>query len=114
VPVEPETDKNIAGNDKTAPTPIRVPIRFGEVFFEGLSPNISPERKRIANVPTPTAKVKIAAKIALYSTRLTGKKRFLPAATEYMTSSRKSANTVEIRPTARISKTLICLLWLLD
>ena len=64
VPVEPETDRKIAGKDKTTPAPINAPVRLGEVFFVGFSPNISPDKNRIANVPMPTANWKIAAKIA--------------------------------------------------
>ncbi len=46
VPVEPETERKIAGNDKTTPAPIKAPIFVGEVFLTGLSPNISPDKKQ--------------------------------------------------------------------
>lgn len=65
---EPETERKIAGNDKTAPTPTNAPVRWGEVFLVGLSPNISPDKNRMAKVPTPTANWKMAAKIAPFNT----------------------------------------------
>ncbi len=60
-PVEPETERKIAGNDKTTPAPIKATVFLGDVFFVGLSLNISPDKNRMANVPTPTANWKIAA-----------------------------------------------------
>lgn len=62
VPVEPETERKIAGKDKTAPMPIKAKVFLDEAFFVVLLPNISPDRKRIAKVPTPTTNWKIAAK----------------------------------------------------
>ena len=59
--VEPETERKIAGKDKTTPIPANMPVRLGEVFLVGLSANISPDRNRMANVPTLTANWKIAA-----------------------------------------------------
>ncbi len=61
-PVEPEIERKIAGKDKTTPMPIKAKVFVGEAFFIGLSPNISPDKNRIANVPTPTENWNIAAK----------------------------------------------------
>lgn len=56
-----EIESKIAGKDSNTPIPSKAPAFRGEVFFVDLSVSISPERKRIAKVPTPTANWKIAA-----------------------------------------------------
>ncbi len=61
VPVELEIERKMAGNDKTNPAPIKAESFLGDVFFVDLSLNISPDKNRMANVPTPTANWKIAA-----------------------------------------------------
>ena len=76
---EPETERKIAGNDKTAPAPTKAPIRFGEAFFVGFSPSISPDKNRIANVPMPTANWNTAANMAPYRAYITAVKRKVPA-----------------------------------
>lgn len=62
VPVEPETERKIAGKDKIAPKPIKAKVFLDDAFFVGLLPNISPDKNKMANVPTPTTNWKIAAK----------------------------------------------------
>ena len=62
VPVEPVTERKIAGKDKTAPKPIKPKVFWVEAFLVGFSPNISPDKNKMAKVPTPTANWKIAAK----------------------------------------------------
>ena len=60
VVVEPEIDRKIAGKDKSAPAMMSKSKVFRGVFFAGFWVSISPDRKRIANVPAPTANWKIA------------------------------------------------------
>lgn len=55
-----ETEKKMAGKDKTILAPINAAKLLGEVFFVGLSLNISPDKNKMANVPTPTANWKMA------------------------------------------------------
>lgn len=78
-PVEPEIDRKMAGNDNTAPMPIKAKVFLGEAFFTGLSPNISPDKKRMANVPTPTENWKIAAKIEPFTIYKIAVKKKVPA-----------------------------------
>ena len=54
-PIELEIERKIAGNVKTTPAPIKATVFSGDVFFADLSLNISPDKNRMANVPTPTA-----------------------------------------------------------
>jgi hypothetical protein len=107
--VELEIEKKIAGKDKSTPTTV-IKSKFFRGVFVGLSLNISPDKKRTANVPAPTANWKIAAKGASPNAYSKAVKKNVPAkaVTEYTASSRKIAKQADITsPTDRTSRIIV-------
>ena len=74
-----EIERKIAGNDKSTPTTIIRSKFFRGVFLVGFSLSISPDKKRIANVPAPTANWKIATKRASLNAYNSAVKMNVPA-----------------------------------